>query len=272
MLSDERILIRLVGVLLAVFISVISIFVCAKKVPQMEFFTSSVESLDNTKNTVMGLSAAVLGISVGITLLPDDYATPIAETLSDMTKYFIMILGMVFLEKLMVTEGTAIAFTYVIPIACAFWALYWISGRRLLKSWAGKILVLGVAMILVVPVGTHISEAVSAKYITYVEDTISTAKTGTDKLDEISTPVDDDQSVYERLSGLFQTAIAGVKDLFDYFSTIVQKCINAIAILIVVTCGIPILTFMLFVWLIKQLFQIQGIQMLSDRVFRLGRK
>ena len=190
----------------------------------------------------------------------------------DMTKYFIMILGMIFLEKLMVTEGTSIAFTYVIPIACAFWALYWISGRRLLRSFAGKILILGIAMILVIPTGTHISKIVCAKYMTYVEDTITVAETGTDKLDEISTPTDDDQSVYERISGLFQTAIAGVKDLFDYFSTIVQKCINAIAILIVVSCGIPVLIFMLFVWLIKQLFEIQGIQMLSDRLFRIGRR
>ena len=92
--------------------------------------------LDDTKETVMKFSAATLAVSVGITLLPDDYATPLANTLADMSKYFVVILGMIFFEKLMVIEGVPIAFRFVIPFACCLYVIYIASMKEVFKSLA----------------------------------------------------------------------------------------------------------------------------------------
>ncbi len=114
--TTERRLIGLAKILIAILIGVVSFYVCAGKVSETSFFQESIERLDDTKETVMKFSAATLAVSVGITLLPDDYATPLANTLADMSKYFVVILGMIFFEKLMVIEGVPIAFRFVIII------------------------------------------------------------------------------------------------------------------------------------------------------------
>ena len=262
MLSNERFLIRMVGVLSAVFIALLSVLVLSKRVPEAELFKTSAESLDETKETVMGLSAATLTVSVGITLLPDDYASPIANTLADLSKYFVLILGVVFLEKLKVLEGIPITFIYVIPAVCGLAALFFITGKEVFKSLAKKLLIIAIAFIFVVPVSTGLSQYLGEGYMSYVQETISVAEVGSDKIEEISEPRDGEESIYERISSVFQTAIQGVSDLFDYFSAIVKKCINSIAILIVVTCAIPFLTFMFFIWLIRQLFEIPTLRSL----------
>ena len=259
------------GVLLAAFISVFSIFICANKVAEAPFFSSTTENLEDTKATVMKLSASTLAVSVAITLLPDDYATPLADSLADMTKYFVLILGTVFLEKLMVTEGVPIAFRYVVPVACLLFLLYFLTKKELFKSFATKVTALALALILVVPCGIHLAEFICEDSLIYVEETIDSAEEGMDKIDEITEPVNEDKSWYDNISGIFQTAISGVKDLFDYFSNIVKKCINATAILIIVSCVIPVLTFLFFVWILNQLFQLQTLQFVTGKVAALTR-
>ncbi len=252
--------------LVALLIGVISAFICADRVPDAKVFNDSIERLDETKETVMKFSAATLAVSVGITLLPDDYATPLASELADLNKYFILILGMIFFEKLMVVEGVPIAFRFVIPLCCFLYILYLASSKEILKSLAVKLFAFAMAMVIVVPCATYFSDVVCAEYQEYIDETINMAEAGNEKINELSLPSGEGKSFFERVSDVFQTAITGVKDLFDYFSRIIEKCINSIAILIVVSCGVPVLTFMLFIWIFKQLFQIQGVQALADRI------
>lgn len=262
----------MIKILAALLISVISIYVCSGRAANFSFFNDSIVRLDNTKETVMKFSAATLAVSVGITLLPDDYATPLANTLAEMSKYFIVILGMIFFEELMINEGIPIAFAYLIPLACLLYIAYVLSLKEIFKSLAVKLWIFAIAMILVVPCSTYFSDVVCAKYKTYINETIDIAQKGTEKIKEISLPAKDNQSYYERVSEIFQTAINGIKELFDYFSMVIEKCINAIAMLLVVSCAVPVLTFMLFVWLFKQLFQFQGTQFVADRINTIAKK
>lgn len=266
----DKVLVQITAILAAVFLGVLSFFVGANKVPRMHFVNESVERLDKTKGTVMELSGASLAVSVGITLLPDDYATPLANTLADMSKYFVLILGMVFLEKLMLIEGIPIALRLVIPGACILLILFFITGREWIKAFSLKLAVLGLAMIFVVPISTFCSDAISTHYMDYVNDTIEKASEGdNDKLLNLSSVQDRNKGWYEKVSDIFQKAISGVEELFKYFSDMVEKFINSIAILIVVCCGIPVLTCMLFVWLFKQLFQFDGFRVLADKIGKM---
>ena len=89
--DTEKIIGKAVKILLAIFIMVISICVLAQKVPNMEYVTSTIENLDESRDRVMTFSGATLTASTAISLLPKDWANPLANSLADMNKYFIFI-------------------------------------------------------------------------------------------------------------------------------------------------------------------------------------
>ena len=65
-----------------------------------------------------------------------------------------------------------------------------------------------------------------------------------------------DKSIFEKLSDLFQTAIRDISDLMLHFQNTIRKCMNAIAILILTNCLMPLLTFFFLKWILRELFQI----------------
>ncbi|MCR5273002.1 MAG: hypothetical protein K6E13_08465 [Lachnospiraceae bacterium] len=263
-LTDNQIK-KITAVCIAIFIAVLSAGVLSKWIPQRSFCTKAEMSLEETNERVVAFSASTLAMSVAITLLPDDYATPLADSLADMNKYFILILGIVFLEKLLVTQGIPLVFLYVVPILCVMFVGYYLTGKEFIKNIAIKILILTVAVVIVVPCSTRISDFLCADGMAYVDETISDAEKGSDKVDEITESSNDD-NFFDKIANAFQTVIKGVEDLFDYFKDIVKKCIYSIAILIVASCVIPVLTFMLFVWLLNQLFQLQNNSILIKQI------
>ena len=81
-----------------------------------------------------------------------------------------------------------------------------------------------------------------------------------------------DKIFYEKVSSLFQTAVNSLKDYINYFKNIIERFITSIAIMIIIYCGIPVVTFLLFIWILNQLFQFQSFQVLGDRLIRQRRK
>ena len=88
-MDTEKMVVKAVKILFAVFLMVISICVLAGKVPEMEYVTKSIENLDESRDRVMTFSGATLTASTAISLLPKDWANPLANSLADMNKYFI---------------------------------------------------------------------------------------------------------------------------------------------------------------------------------------
>ena len=99
-------------------VAALSFFVVTAKMPQTTFVKESMESVEESSDTVMKLSAATLSTALAISALPDDFATPLAQSLSDMNIYFIAILVILFLEKILVRYGIQLAFAVMIPVAC----------------------------------------------------------------------------------------------------------------------------------------------------------
>ena len=109
----------LVKVSVLIFLMVISFFVASAKATNLPVFQNSVGTLEDSKDMVMKVTAATVGVSVVITLLPDDWGTPLADELADMNKYLVFMLGMIFVETLLITKGVPITFKVLIPIALA---------------------------------------------------------------------------------------------------------------------------------------------------------
>lgn len=237
-------------------IAALSFFVAAAALPESGFVRDSVESVEDSSNAVMKLSAAALSASLAISALPDDFATPLADSLADMNLYFVAILVVLFLEKILIRYGIKAAFEILIPLACAAGILFVVTRRRFLKGLAVRLCILGLASAFVVPCSTRISKIVASDLTAYVNDTIEETEAGAGKLHEAMEGGAEDQTIFEKLSDLFQTAIRDISDLMLHFQNTIRRCMNSIAILILTNCLMPLLTFFLLKWILKELFQI----------------
>lgn len=236
--------------------AVLSIFAAARFLPESDFVRDSLQSVEESSDTVMEFSAATLSTALAISALPDDFATPLAESLSDMNIYFVAILVVLFLEKLLIQYGIRAAFALLIPLACLAGALFVLTGKSALRGLAVRICVLGLAVAFVVPCSTHLTNIVASDLNDYVDETIEETEKSAGKLNEAMEDGGDGRTIFEKLSDLFQTAIHGVSDLMQHFRDTIRKCMNSIAILILTNCVMPLLTIFLLKWILGELFRI----------------
>lgn len=253
--SSEK-LITWIQVLALLLVGAISLFILADKLPEHSFITESMECVEENRETVMKMSAATLSASLAISAFPDDFATPLAESLTDMNVYFIGLLIILFLEKILLKSGIELAFAIMIPVACLLGAASIVLGKDLLKGLAVRVLVLAIAISAVVPASTYATKWVAAELLTYVDDTIVETADGADKINEAMEGSEDEKTIFEKLSDLFQTAVNGVSDLMLHLQNTIRRCMNSIAILIVTNFVMPLLTFLVLKWVLKETFNV----------------
>lgn len=234
----------------------ISFFVVTAKLPESGFVQDSLKSVEESSDTVMKFSAATLSASLALSALPDDFATPLADSLADMNIYFVAILVVLFLEKILIRYGIKAAFAVLIPSACLAGILFIATKRNLLKGLAVRLCVLGLAVAFVVPCSTRITGIVASDLTAYVNETIEETEGGAGKLHEAMEGGAEDKTVFEKLSDLFQTAIRDISDLMLHFQNTIRRCMNSIAILILTNCLMPLLTFVVLKWILREIFQI----------------
>lgn len=247
---------KLPKILLAIFIMVFSFTVLTYKVPETQYIQKTIERLEDSQSTLMAFSGTTIATSLAISALPDDFASPLASTVSDLNTYFIFLFTVLFVEKLIVIEGIKISFAYIIPAACIFYIISILTTKEVFKTFATKLLILGISLVVVIPVSTHFTEKVCEDYLIYVDETIAEADAGAGKINEIMATSNEDATLFEKISDAFKTAIRDVSDLLAYFKNVVKKSVNSVAIMIVTTFVVPLLILMLFRWLLKELFSL----------------
>lgn len=270
-------------------VAILSITVVGKYVSAPENHQKTIASLDEKKQTVMELTAASTVTSALITLLPGDTATPIAEKMADVSGYLLIVLCAIYLEKYLVTITGYVAFTYLIPAACVLWILNLFFANATVRKLAAKLAVFGIAIFLVVPASVKISDLIGDTYQAQIEATIEDAKS-TQNILENSDPGNDTGEA-EIGTGTTEAATANtqektnsesgsVSNIFDWakdaFSSakdsvanvvenvtisteeLVQKVenslnhfIEAVAVMIITSCVIPMLVLLLFFWMVK---------------------
>ncbi|MBQ8040649.1 MAG: hypothetical protein IJ274_12440 [Lachnospiraceae bacterium] len=247
---------KLAKILLFIFILVLSFTVLTQTVPEMEYMEQTVDFIEESQNTLMTFSGTTTATSLAISALPDDFASPLAGTISDLNTYFIFMFAVLFVEKLIVMEGTKISLAYIIPAACILYIIGILSKKSIFKKFSVKLFILGCSLVMVIPISTHFTEVVCADYLVYVEETITETNDGATKINEIITSNEEDASLFDKLSDAFKTSIQGISDLLAYFENVLKKCINSVSIMLVTTFILPLLILMLFKWLLKELFSL----------------
>ncbi len=270
-------------------VAILSVTVIGKYVSAPENHQKTIASLDEKKQTVMELTAASTVTSALITLLPGDTATPIAEKMADVSGYLLIVLCAIYLEKYLVTITGYVAFTYLIPAACVLWILNLFFANATVRKLAAKLAVFGIAIFLVVPASVKISDLIGDTYQAQIEATIEDAKSTQNILENSDSGNDTGEA--EIGTGTTEAATANtqektnsesgsVSNIFDWakdaFSSakdsvanvvenvtisteeLVQKVenslnhfIEAVAVMIITSCVIPMLVLLLFFWMVK---------------------
>ena len=262
---------KILFALIPIVIALLSLFVIARFTSSTEFNAKTIQSLDDKKTIVMELAAASTAASAAITLIPGDVGTPIANKLADLSSYFLIVLCAIYLEKYLVTITGYAAFKILVPIACVFFSGYLLWRKEILRVVAQKFLLFGLAVYLVIPASVKVADMIETTYASSIESTIETAKQTTDEIESEtgeSGQVDDKSSNEESqsdsdsdskenaggfFSGLFNKVQEGVSTATANVENVLNNFIEALAILLVTSCLIPILVLIFFVWLVKML-------------------
>lgn len=271
-------------------VAILSITVIGKYASAPENHQKTIASLDEKKQTVMELTAASTVTSALITLLPGDTATPIAEKMADVSGYLLVVLCAIYLEKYLVTITGYVAFTYLIPISCGLWILNLFFANATVRKLAAKLAVFGLAISLVVPASVKISDLIGDTYQAQIEATIEDAK-NTQSILENSGVVDDTNEVGTTGTGttgattgsaqeknnsesgsasnIFDWAKDAISSAKDSVANVVENVtvsteelvqkvenslnhfIEAVAVMIITSCVIPMLVLLLFFWMVK---------------------
>ena len=262
---------KILFALIPIVIALLSFFVIARFTSSTEFNAKTIQSLDDKKTTVMELAAASTAASAAVTLIPGDVGTPIANKLADLSSYFLIVLCAIYLEKYLVTITGYAAFKILVPIACVFFSGYLLWRKEILRVVAQKFLLFGLAVYLVIPASVKVADMIETTYASSIESTIETAKQTTDEIESEtgeSGQVDDKSSNEKSqsdsdsdskenaggfFSGLFNKVQEGVSTATANVENVLNNFIEALAILLVTSCLIPILVLIFFVWLVKML-------------------
>ena len=236
--------------ILLIIIALISILGIAPLAKSNKFHNNTIHSLDKKKITVTELTVACAGSSMALAALPGDATTPVANKIMDLSSYLLVIIGVIFLEKILLTLTGYVTFTFLIPISCVLLGIYIFWKCDILKKLAIKLSVFGIIIFITVPLSVQISNLIENSY----QDTLNNAKTTEIVAEEQEK--DNDDSLLSKFK-------EGISNIGDNVSELVKKgeqtlsdFIDAIAILLITSCFIPIIVLIFLIWIIKMIFGI----------------
>ena len=228
--SSLKIILITVGCIL---IAALSFFFLAGILSSPETYSGIIRSIDDKVETVLKLTASSTAASAGITAIPGDAGTPIAEKLADFSEYGILILCVLYAEKYLLSILGSGVFKFIIPIA-------------ILK----KIAIVSLALYFVIPLSVHISDRIYETYQASIDNTISAAEDLAEDAVIAGSSAEDQNAIQRIWNALSDSA----SSLAERGAEILNRFIESLAVMIVTSCVIPILVLLFSLWIINQVF------------------
>jgi hypothetical protein len=256
-MKDNAMLKKILICVLLLLAAVISLLFLGDWAMKIETHDHTINSIDDKVDMVMKLTAASTVASAGISAIPGDTATPIAEKLADFTQYFLLIMCVLYAEKYSVTIIGLATFKILIPLACVFMGISLFTESALWRRLSVKFAVFGLAIFLIIPASVKVSDMIYATFDESINNTISSAEQIADDTVEITDAGEDTGLVQSILNGLSETA----SSLTEKAANTLNRFVETLAVMIVTSCVIPILVVIFFVWFAKI---ITGVNFIPD--------
>ncbi len=258
--------------ILLIAIMLLSIVVLCPIMSSIGTYRSCIRSIDKSKDEVMVISASSSAASALMTVLPDDWATPIAEELADLTKTFLVVLAVLYAEKYLLTIIGFIATAILIPVSCILGICYvWTPEWKRLRQIAVKIFILAIVSVLIVPTSIWISNSIESTFHESIESIEQKALENEKLLAENNGSNEESKNFFQKIgdtiSKAWKDVTEGAKNLLNQAKDLLSYYIELIAIRIVIDCIIPLLVLFGYAMLIKYVFNLPyTVRDVSNRV------
>ena len=214
-------------------VAILSLTIVSNIATKPETYAKTIESIDEKKATVMGLTTATAITSTALAMVPGDVTTPIANQILEMSTYLLMIVCVLVLEKSLLTVMGYVAFKILIPISCLLLGIFVFYKKELLKTIAVKLSIFALVIVMIVPLSMKIGDLIYSMNIATVEQVTTSVEEDLDSLDEEK----EDQSWLDTILSKIK---AGAEDVGEKAQKILNNFIDAIAVFIITYCVIPI--------------------------------
>ena len=157
-----------------VVLALLSGFVARPHFADTKTWDSTIEVIDQKKGNVLALTTSCVALSAGITALPGDTGTPVAEQLAQLSGNLGIVLAVLYLEKYLLTILWSVGLGILIPFALVLFAVsLGIHGRwstsAVLRRVATRVLVVAVIGMALVPASVWVSQKVDETYRVSIE-------------------------------------------------------------------------------------------------------
>lgn len=245
-----------------VVLALLSGFVARPHFADTKTWDSTIEVIDQKKGNVLALTTSCVALSAGITALPGDTGTPVAEQLAQLSGNLGIVLAVLYLEKYLLTILWSIGLGILIPFALVLFAIsLGIHGRwstsTVIRRVATRVLVVAIIGMVLVPASVWVSQKVDETYRVSIEQAQQKAADAADsdssKASKKKTESTESKNVLEQLaegaSGLVTSVTSGAKQMTDEIVQQVTDLIEGVIVMIVTSCVIPLLVLAAFLWL-----------------------
>ncbi|MBR6524395.1 MAG: hypothetical protein IKT57_00320 [Clostridia bacterium] len=235
----------IVGVILLI-VAVLSITMLGPKLSTIETYDKAIEILDNKKLNATTISTMVTAASVAISFLPEDKGTPLAEELADFSAPLLLVVCALQLEKFMLTTFGGTAAYVMLPLACLLYIISLIFGAAKCREWGTKVFLLALLLALIIPTSIRITQNVEDTHAASISNSFEKISSFGSTFDH--TTIEEDEGFFTKL---FKGIAEGISDALTTMKELLTIVIDAVAVLVITSCIIPLLTLLIFVWLVK---------------------
>lgn len=285
-MKNNEWLTKTIAVVLLIALAVLSITVLSDIATDPATYAATIESIDDKKAAVMGVTATAVTASTALAAVPGDVTTPIANQILEISEYLFLVVCIFVLEKSMLTVMGYFAFNILLPVACALMVLYILAGREGLKVLALKIAVFALVIATIIPLSMKISNfiyemnSVEIEQVTQelnevsvgaVEEELVTeeaiqqqeeTETETGFLNSIknwfskeNTEATEEQQGSGNVIDKLKDKLTGTADeIKEQAKKILNQFIDAIALFVIIYCAVPIAVVLVMVWFVNTLF------------------
>ena len=244
---------RFIAIVALLVLAVVSILWVSQYASSPRLYGPFLEKIDEQKENAMMLSAVVTVASTAISALPDDTATPIADQLSELSTPLLIVVCILYVEKYLLTTMGFVSTVFLVPLACLCGILYLLFDRERFMMWLKKLLILAATLILIVPLGVGTSSLIEKTFSESVSQTYHAAY-------ELSQETQQQDSEGKNgFFAFFANLKGNVSALLEKAKGMLSTLVDAVAVLLVTSCVIPIMTALVFLAIIKHVFKLPSV-------------
>ena len=243
---------RLVVVAVLILLAVVLAGPVAGHFSSPQAWKDQIAVLDEKTSNVMGLTAGSAAVSAGLSAIPGDAGTPIAEKLMDLSVNFGIVLIALYLEKYLLTIFGLLAFRVLFPAALVMAAIALLRYARAGApgAWAGlavRVALVGAVVFATIPTSIWVADTIDATFETSRQTQLE-AQSAKEAAEQARKGDGAGTDVFEFIKDLPRTLTKGVTDAVADAQTALNRFVESFAIMIVTSCAVPLLVVFFYVW------------------------